>query len=52
MTDETTFFSEIRTVPDRVKVADSSNRGLLKIQTWCFTWGRKINLNKTRSKIV
>ena len=31
--DDTTFYSEIRSLPDRVKVADSLNRDLFRIQT-------------------
>ena len=36
--DDTTFYSEISTPFDYVKVADSLNRDLFRTQTWCSTW--------------
>ena len=47
--DDIRLFSEISTPSVRVKVADSLNRDLLRIQTWCSTWGIKHNWNKTHS---
>ena len=47
----TTFYSEISAPSDCVKVADSSNRDLLRTQTWCSAWGMKLNPNKTHSII-
>ena len=50
--DNTTYYSEIYTLSDCVKGAKSLNRDLLRIQTWCSTWGMKLNQNKTHSIII
>ena len=50
--DNTTLYSEVRTPPDWVKVVDSLNRDLLRIQNWYFSWGMKLNPNKIHSIIV
>ena len=50
--DDIPLYSEISTPSDRVKFADSLNRDLLRIQTWCSTWGMKLNPNKIHLNIV
>ena len=47
-----TLYSKIINPTDRVNGADSLNRDLLTIQTWCSTWGMNFNPNKTYSIIV
>ena len=50
--DDTSLYAEIKSPAERVSVADSLNRDLRKIQSWCVTWGMKLNPSKTHSIIV
>ena len=50
--DDTTLYASVNSPSDRVAVADSLNRDLSKIQSWCLRWGMKLNPSKTRSIIV
>ena len=50
--DDTTLYAEVNSPCDRNIVADSLNRDLRNIQSWCSTWGMKLNPSKTHSIIV
>ena len=50
--DDTTLYAEINSPSDRSLVAESLNRDLSNIQSWCSTWGMKLNPSKTHSIIV
>ena len=47
--DDSTLYAVVVSLSDRINVANSLNRDLAKIQSWCFTWGMKINPRKTHS---
>ena len=36
----------------RVTVAESLNRDLIRVNTWCDLWGMKLNVSKTKTVIV
>ena len=36
----------------RVKVAESLNRDLVRVNAWCDLWGMKLNASKTKTMIV
>ena len=36
----------------RVTVAESLNRDLVRVNTWCDLWGMKLNASKTKTMIV
>ena len=50
--DDSTLYASVNSPSDRVAVADSLNRDLSKIQSWCLKWGMKLNPSKTQSIIV
>ena len=50
--DDTTLYGEVKSPSLRTSVADSLNRDLSKIQSWCINWGMKLNPKKTYSIIV
>ena len=47
--DDTTLYSSVRSPCNRGEVAESLNRDLAKIASWCQLWGMKLNSNKTHS---
>ena len=50
--DDTTLYAEAASPSDRISVANSLNRDLAKIQSWCSTGGMKLNHCKTHSITV
>ena len=38
--------------PARVTVAESLNRDLVRVNAWCYLWGMKLNVSKTKTMIV
>ena len=46
------MYAEIASPSERTNVANSLNRDLAKIQSWCSTWGMKLNPRKTHSIII
>ena len=40
--DDTTLYAEVASLSDHIIVANSLNRELFKIQSWCSTWGMKL----------
>ena len=47
--DDTTLYAEIASLSERTNVANSLNKDLAKIQSWCSTWGMKLNHRKTNT---
>ena len=45
--EDTALYSEVSTPSGRVKGANSLNRDLLRIQTWCSTWGNLTQIKLT-----
>ena len=50
--DDATLLAYIPSSSMRSDVAESLNRDLSKISTWCNLWGMRLNPNKTQSMIV
>ena len=50
--DDATLLARIPSPNMRSDVAESLNRDLSKISTWCNLWGMRLNPNKTQSMIV
>ena len=50
--DDATLLASIPSPDMRELVAESLSRDLARINTWCKTWGMKLNPNKTQSMIV
>ena len=50
--DDTTLYADVKSPLDRASIANSLNRDLVRIQSWCVTWGMKLNPNKTHTIIV
>ena len=50
--DDATLLANIPSPNMRSDVAESLNRDLSKISTWCNLWGMRLNPNKTQSVIV
>lgn len=50
--DDTTLYSSIPSPECRIEVAESLNRDLAKITSWCELWGMKLNAKKTHSIII
>ena len=50
--DDTTVYAEVKCPADRATVSDSLNRDLVTIESWCNTWGMKLNPSKTSTIIV
>ena len=46
------MYAEVASPSERINVANSLNRNLAKIQSWCSTWGMKLNPHKTQSIII
>ena len=47
--DDTTLYAEVASPSECTNVANSLYRDLAKIQSWCSTWGMKLNPQKTHS---
>ena len=45
--DNTTLYAEVASPSEHTNVVNSLHRGLTKIQSWCSTWGMKLNPHKT-----
>ena len=50
--DDATLLATIASPDDRVHIADSLNRDLHRIESWCAMWGMKLNPSKTQSMII
>ena len=50
--DDATLLAHIPSPTMISDVAESLNRDLSKISTWCNLWGMRLNPNKTQSMIV
>ena len=50
--DDATLYASIPSPRCRNEVAESLNRDLARICTWCQSWGMKLNVNKTQSMII
>ena len=46
------MYAEVTSPSERRNVANSLNRNLAKIQSWCSTWGMKFNHRKTHLIII
>ena len=46
---DTTLYAEVASPSERANVANSLNRDLAKILSWCSTWEMKLNPHKTQS---
>ena len=44
--DDATLYAPIYSPPNRIAVAESLNRDLIKIKNWCIRWGMRLNPNK------
>ena len=50
--DDATLYASINSHIDRVSVADSLNRDISKIESWCQRWGMRLNPTKSQSITV
>lgn len=50
--DDTTLFARVESPEQRIIVAESLNRDLERISSWCQLWGMKLNAKKTHSIII
>ena len=46
---DTTLYAEVAFPFNRINVVNFLDRDLFKYQSWCLTWGIKLNLRKTHS---
>ena len=50
--DDSTFIAVVPSPGARVTVAESLNRDLVRLNSWCALWGMKLNESKTKTMIV
>ena len=50
--DYSTLMAVVQSPGVRVTVAESLNRDLVRVNSWCDLWGIKLNVSKTKTMIV
>ena len=50
--DDSTLMAVVPSPGARVRVAESLNRDLVRVNAWCDLWGMKLNASKTKTMIV
>ena len=50
--DDSTLMAVVPSPGAQVSVAESLNRGLIRVNAWCDLWGIKLNMSKIKTMIV